>query len=351
MHLTPSTRTLCLVAAAALLLGTVLLNPPRTSAIGVSDQIEQPAGYDQQTTCVKKARPGTVALARWLQKSYPATGSLGMVRGCGSGGTSEHKDGRAFDWAAEHSRASTRKAAYAFIKRALATDAQGNRHALARRMGIMYFIYADRMWSSYRDFRPTPYLSSGCSSTRKCSRTLRHLNHVHISLSYAGAAAQTSWYRARNVPSLPVLFPGTKFLDPQQTAVTGLSVPATGKAVTSSFVLRAGRTYRIVATGTVTYATGKRGDAHCVSGKPWKRTARDPLAHLPLSTTRGLVVALALRWQGGCRNDHTYEVFFTPRVNQRLRLRYADAMPKGNTGTLSVYVARDDIRLSSLVRK
>ncbi|MCZ4498089.1 MAG: hypothetical protein JWQ74_642, partial [Marmoricola sp.] len=224
---TPAPHTTRAVTAAvlgSLLLGVLVLAPilgstAPASALGVSHQIEQPSGYDAQATCVRRALPGTVALARWLQKTYPVTGSLGMIRPCATGGTSEHKDGRAFDWAAEHSRPAGREAAYGFIKRALATDAAGNRHALARRMGIMYVIYADTIWSSYRDFRPRPYLSSGCLSAKKCSRTLRHLNHVHISLGYAGAAAQTSWYRARNIASVPVLLPGTTFLDPRQTAL------------------------------------------------------------------------------------------------------------------------------------
>ncbi|MCZ4499415.1 MAG: hypothetical protein JWQ74_1968, partial [Marmoricola sp.] len=130
-----------------------------------------------------------------------------------------------------------------------------------------------------------------------------------------------------------------------------LTVPATGKLVTSAFVLRAGTPYRVVSTGTVAYSAGKRGDANCVSGKPWKLTARDPVAHLPLPGTHGLVVALALRWGTTCRADHTYETWFTPRVNQRLRLQYVDTSVRGNTGSITVYVVRDDIELSSLVRK
>lgn len=355
------------------------MNPGPVAALGWSAQVDAPSGYDAQSVCRKAPLPGTVALARWLQRRYPATGSMGLVRGCNVGGTSEHKDGRAFDWAADVARPATKRAAYDFIRKALATDAAGNEHALARRLGIMYFIYHDTIWASYRDFAPRPYLNSGCKTKARCSRSLRHLNHVHISLGYAGAAAQTSWYRSRNVPSLPVLYPGTNQLDPDLTAVAALTVPATGQVVTSSYVLKAGVTYRMVATGTVRYASGAVGDAHCVAADtgwlpadrlplelPYARVAswpggwdedepgsdhEDSANALPLPSTHGLTVAGGLRWGDACRSDHTYEAWYTPLVNQKLMLKYVDAVASDNTGDLSVYVARDDIVAKSLARK
>jgi hypothetical protein len=98
--------------------------------------------------------------------TYRGTGSMGMIRGCRVGGTSEHKDGRAFDWRADVRRPRQKRAAYDFIAKALAADAHGNAHVLARRMGIMYFIYNDRIWSYYRDFAPRPYLNSGCKKRK-----------------------------------------------------------------------------------------------------------------------------------------------------------------------------------------
>jgi len=362
----------------ALVLGTLVSTTPAARAIGSSAVIDAPAPYDGQVTCAHEPEPGTVALAGWLMSTYPATGSMGMMRACGAGGRSEHKDGRAFDWAADVRRKAQRRAAYDFIHKALATDEAGNAHALARRMGIMYLIYDDTIWSSYRDFAPRPYLNSGCKQRKKCSRTLRHLNHVHISLGLAGAAAQTSWYRDRNVPSHPVLHQGTNELDADATAVTGLDVPATGASVASAFLLRAGVTYRLVATGTVgTDQTGGVGDPNCVAGVEGDTLApRGPLTApvtgwtgpfsgwghregsvhpaspyaLPVAETRGLLVAGALRWEGECQADHTYETWFTPATTQPLQLQYADATPADDTGTLTVYVARDDIARSSLKR-
>jgi hypothetical protein len=379
----PRARSLALLAASAV--STVLLavvipaQSAPVAALGWSALVDTPSAYVPQTTCTKSPQPGTVALARWLQRIYPGTGSLGIMRGCSVGGTSEHKDGRAFDWAADVAKPRTRKAAYDFITRALATDAAGNPDALARRLGIMYFIYNDTIWASYRDFAPRPYLNAACPSKKNCSRTLRHLNHMHISLGPAGAAAQTSWYRARNIASTPVLYPGTKELDPDSTAVTGLTVPSTAKLVTSTYLLRAGVSYRLVATGTVAYASGAVGDANCVAADPaWTLTDRllgspsgphpggssgdsgipgDPVvggdspAELPTLTTHGLVLAGALRWGDLCRTDHTYEATYTPLIDEQVQLKYVDPVASDNTGTLSVYVARADITAASLARK
>ncbi|RNL75432.1 hypothetical protein EFL95_18655 [Nocardioides marmorisolisilvae] len=365
---------LALLAAAALL-ATMLQasSSPRADALGVSPDVDAPSSYDAQTTCTKGPRPGTVALAKYLLRTYPVTRSMGMMRACSQGARSEHKDGRAFDWGADVAHAATKKAAYDFINKALATDSAGNPHALARQLGIMYIIYNDTIWASYRDFAPRPYLNEACSSRAKCSRTLRHLDHVHISLGFAGAAAQTSWYRERNVTSQPVFFPGTKELDPQDTAVTGFTVPANGALTPSPFLLRAGVTYRIVATGTIRSAADTVADANCVRTgllgflladrgpllglpdptvpiDPWNNDRTPSPYALPLPTTQGLTFARALRWEGGCAVNHTYEAWFTPPATQRLYFKYTDAAAADNTGTINVYVARDDITLASLKR-
>ena len=45
-----------------------------------------------------------------------------------------------------------------------------------------------------RQFQPEQYLSSSCRSKRKCSKTLRHRDHMHLSLAKAGAKGLTSFY-------------------------------------------------------------------------------------------------------------------------------------------------------------
>jgi hypothetical protein len=116
------------------------------------------------------------------------------MRACGDGGVSEHKDGRAVDWTMRAGRRADRQEVKRFLRRVFATDGDGNEHALARRMGIMYVIWNDHMYASYRQFRRTDYLSSSCRNVRTCSPTLRHRDHVHISLSRKGGRGRTSWY-------------------------------------------------------------------------------------------------------------------------------------------------------------
>ena len=53
------------------------------------------------------------------------------------------------------------------------------------------------MYPAWTHFRPEPYLSSSCPTLRRCSATLRHRDHVHVSLSLAGAKGLTSWYAGR----------------------------------------------------------------------------------------------------------------------------------------------------------
>lgn len=176
----------------AALLTAVLTTGLLPAATAPAHAIEDYAPYQPATRCTPKAKPGTVKLGRWLVRQYG--GHRGPIsRRCG-GSTSEHTEGRALDWSLDATRAADRRAADRFLKRILATDRRGNEHALARRMGIMYVIWDDRIYSSYRAFRPRPYLSSGCKSRRKCSKTLRHRDHVHISLTRRAARGKTSWY-------------------------------------------------------------------------------------------------------------------------------------------------------------
>ena len=157
--------------------------------------VDSYATWQPQKTCVTKDRPGTLMLSQWLDARGGAYG--GTLRACRSGGSSEHKDGRAFDWTLDAKSLDDQATAEAFITEAFADDEIGDTDALARRMGIMYVIWNDRIYSAWYGFEPRPYLNSGCRSRKTCSKTLRHRDHMHISLSMAGANAKTSWYLER----------------------------------------------------------------------------------------------------------------------------------------------------------
>jgi hypothetical protein len=183
-----------LLVFALLLIG---LTPFAASAAPYDSAPESYASYQPQKKCKRAAQPGTRELARWIDKRFAGGKPVASVRSCRSGGTSEHKDGRAIDWMMSASKRAHRQEVSAFLRKLFATDRDGNAHARARRMGIMYVIWNDRMWSSYDRFEKEPYRSSSCKRLSRCSATLRHRDHVHISLSRAGARGATSWYTAR----------------------------------------------------------------------------------------------------------------------------------------------------------
>jgi hypothetical protein len=168
-----------------------LLVPTASHAAPVEDY----ASYQPQTRCAPKAKPGTAYLGRWLVRKYG--GGFGPIsRSCGPG-TSEHKEGRAFDWIVSARRKADREHVNRVLERLFRTDASGNEHAWARRMGIMYVIWNDRMWSAWDRFEREPYLSSSCKTRKRCSQTLRHRDHVHISLTRKGGRGKTSWFANR----------------------------------------------------------------------------------------------------------------------------------------------------------
>jgi hypothetical protein len=182
----------------ALLLATLALTatPALASGVEYAGPPEDYARYEGQTTCVERAQPGTRKLAGWINRRFGGGKAVASLRSC-PGGTSEHKDGRAFDWTLDATRKRDRRVARSFLRRVLASDRQDRPHALARRMGIMYVIWNDQMWSSWDRFDPEAYLSSSCRSRKRCSKTLRHRDHLHVSLSKPGARARTSWYDGR----------------------------------------------------------------------------------------------------------------------------------------------------------
>ncbi|MBC7638254.1 MAG: hypothetical protein H7231_00570, partial [Rhodoferax sp.] len=159
-------------------------------------QIEDYATYQGQTTCSPSPKRGAVLLQRWLMSRYAGTGTSGIVRSCSVGGRSEHKEGRAFDWRVSVDDSNERAAAESFVDLLRATDGNGNRNAVARRMGLMYVIWDDQIYSATSQFVPRPYVSSGCrtDALAACGDTLRHRDHVHVSMSWAGALAHTSFW-------------------------------------------------------------------------------------------------------------------------------------------------------------
>ena len=179
-------------------LATLAATSGAVRAAAYDEPPEDYASYQPQTKCRQTARPGTVELATWINRAFSGGTATASLRACSSGGASEHKDGRAIDWSMNATEKKQRLEVAQFLGRLFADDSDGYSHALARRMGIMYVIWNDQIFASYDEFAKRDYKNSSCPTLRGCSATLRHRDHVHISLSKPGGRGATSWYAAHD---------------------------------------------------------------------------------------------------------------------------------------------------------
>lgn len=168
--------------------------PPTPSGLPV--EIEGPARYTPQTACDPRTKPGTAKLARLLTDTYPGT-RAGTARACGPVPFSQHSDGRAIDWMVSVRERQDRAKAEAVLGWLLATDGQQNPYAMASRLGVMYLIWNDRIWSAHSaDAGWRPF--SDCAKRQKRADDSHcHRNHIHISLSWEGARGATSYWTGR----------------------------------------------------------------------------------------------------------------------------------------------------------
>lgn len=180
---------------------TAPVRMPATPA-GLPAGIEPLPSYVAQTACEPGFRPGTAALAQLLQSTYPGTHS-GGVYACGTDGIiSEHYDGRAIDWMDSVRQPTQAAQAQAVLHWLLDTDKAGNKFAIARRIGLMYVIWNNSIWSA-SDQRWDPY--EDCAQTPSPSRdSFCHRNHIHLSLSWDGAFGRTSFFNKHVVTRFDV---------------------------------------------------------------------------------------------------------------------------------------------------
>ena len=190
----PPRRAVRAVVALLGVLASVLLPVSLAAAapatVSPGEGIERYAPYQGQDACDPTAKPGAVALRDLVLAAYPDTGDSGIVRACNVGGTSEHKEGRAWDWRVSASDPQDVEDVEDFFAWLLGPDEHGNPAAMARRLGVMYVIWDSQIWKSYQADRGwQPY--SGASP---------HTDHVHVSLGWAGALAETSYWTGTVAP-------------------------------------------------------------------------------------------------------------------------------------------------------
>jgi peptidoglycan hydrolase-like protein with peptidoglycan-binding domain len=152
-------------------------------------EVDPAAGYQPQQACLAKPMPGVVKLRALALQTYGLGGpSPDAARACTDGGTSEHKDGRAWDWMLSHANTKQRQAAADFIAWLIGTGPSGERGEMAARLGVMYVIYNRKIWASYSP------------QWRDYTGADPHTTHIHISLSWNGARAHTSFWTDRIWP-------------------------------------------------------------------------------------------------------------------------------------------------------
>jgi peptidoglycan hydrolase-like protein with peptidoglycan-binding domain len=175
---------------------TVIVKFP-AAPTGFPSGIEPLTKYVPADSCDAQDKPGSAALGRFLKATYPVS-SYGISRSCGTDAmsTTEHYEGRAVDWMSS-SRVPQQKAnAEAVISWLLAKDRAGNPYANARRLGVMYVIWNNKIWGAYRPGDGwRPYQSCGTAAKAgAASDTTCHRDHVHLSLSWEGAMGRTSFW-------------------------------------------------------------------------------------------------------------------------------------------------------------
>lgn len=170
--------------------------PTPQAPTGLPSTVEGFAPYVGADSCDGIAKPGTVALEQLLSRTYPGIG-YSDTRTCGTDAiisTSEHYDGRAIDWNVTVRQADSKKLGDAFVQWAVGKDAQGVAGGNARRLGISYLIWNNKQWVSWNS-------GAGWQPYNNCANLpgtgydgFCHRNHVHITLSWAGAMKRTSWW-------------------------------------------------------------------------------------------------------------------------------------------------------------
>jgi len=143
--------------------------------------IDDYADQESEDGCDPTAKPGTVLLRQFVLALAGEAQGAGenIVRACAQGGASGHKLGSAWDWFPRD-----RESADGLLEMLLGPDELGNEAALARRLGILYAIWRRRIWRAYPPRGWQEYTGAN-----------PHTDHVHFSLSQAGALAETSGYR------------------------------------------------------------------------------------------------------------------------------------------------------------
>jgi hypothetical protein len=129
-------------------------------------------------------RPGVERFRDWVLSRFGGS-DLGIWGDARHSETSDHYRGRGWDWGQPDY-----ESAMALID-ALFAEVGGERHALARRLGITYLIFDRVLYAAYdpEPFAGRPYTGADA-----------HRTHIHVSFSPRGAMGLTSAFSEGVIP-------------------------------------------------------------------------------------------------------------------------------------------------------
>ncbi|HEV7209203.1 MAG TPA: peptidoglycan-binding protein [Mycobacteriales bacterium] len=225
--------------------------PGPKASVALPSGLEPASPYLPADSCDYTIKPGVARFADLIQRSYPGTGSYGVVSSCPAEGmVSEHTEGRAWDWAVSVRNPAQVAQVTALFAWLLAPDSAGRQAASARRLGIMYIIWNRQILGIYD--LPSGWQPYSCSGVTGC-----HQDHVHFSFSWAGAQGATSFWTGRVAPTDygPCVGPGQMFALPY-SGFNGTPCADFTPVAANSTVVRAIQGYQ-----HATLATGSAGPA------------------------------------------------------------------------------------------
>lgn len=246
-------------------LPVVTANPGFPKALPAGAAADVAAPWEPQNDCDPVAKPGVLAFRQLMQATYPGVGrSGGIVNTCDAEGmSSEHADGRAWDWMLDATNPTQRAVADHVLDWLFAKGPDGSWAWNARRFGVMYAIWNGRIWGAYsaeqgwRPYRGSP----------------AHTDHIHFSFSWDGAQQRTSAWTGVPVttpdlgPCAPVIGqaaaryagPTTScpapVPAPVQVAASAYSRPRLGYGSTNANVPAVQRAVGVAVTGRYDLAT------------------------------------------------------------------------------------------------
>ncbi len=159
--------------------------------------------YEPQTTCESSPKPGALRLEQIIKGTYGSNQYTWIPRDCDRGGRSEHKEGRAIDWMVDVRKPEQRANAEAFLNWLLGPDANGRPYGHALQLGIMYIGWHDRFWRGYGIDRGWTELKGCFAKPEARHDNYCHRNHIHISLTWAGARGEIPGAPAIVAPEQP----------------------------------------------------------------------------------------------------------------------------------------------------